>query len=224
MAGTAVAIASGYAAIETLKQGDLVWSWDEETGDVALKAVVQTFVNETRELIHLKMDGEEIITTPTHPFYVYERGWYAAEDLRAGDILVQVNGKHLIVELVQHEILEAPIKVYNFEVEDYHTYYVGDGGILVHNACPTGRANKQKRLRQLANDDKVSSSIRGEIKRDMNQIARGKRTTIRVPQGYNLCHPIGKTARKGYSYSVAYLDTVVNHRMFHRIFGYQGKY
>ena len=30
---------------------------------------------------------------------------------------------------------EAPIAVYNFEVEDFHTYYVGDSSVLVHNAC-----------------------------------------------------------------------------------------
>ena len=31
--------------------------------------------------------------------------------------------------------LEAPVKVYNFNVEDYHTYYVSEYGILVHNVC-----------------------------------------------------------------------------------------
>jgi hypothetical protein len=36
---------------------------------------------------------------------------------------------------VQHEILEEPVTVYNFQVEDYHTYYVTDAGILVHNVC-----------------------------------------------------------------------------------------
>ena len=41
----------------------------------------------------------------------------------------------MIVELVQHEILEAPIAVYNFEVEDFHTYYVGESSVLVHNMC-----------------------------------------------------------------------------------------
>ena len=35
--------------------------------------------------------------------------------------------------MVQHEILELPLTVYNFEVEDFHTYYVGNIGILVHN-------------------------------------------------------------------------------------------
>ena len=60
------------------------------------------------------------------------KGWYAAVDLRAGDILVLVNGEYVTLEKTQHEILEAPITVYNFEVEDYHTYYVGTDGVLVH--------------------------------------------------------------------------------------------
>ena len=47
VAGTAIAVPAGYAAIETLKLGDLVWAWDEETGDVALKPVKQLFINES---------------------------------------------------------------------------------------------------------------------------------------------------------------------------------
>ena len=30
--------------------------------------------------------------------------------------------------------------MYNFQVEDYHTYYVGENSILVHNDCPEGKA------------------------------------------------------------------------------------
>ena len=135
VAGTAVAAATGSVAIETLKPGDLVWAWDEETGDTALKPVKQVFVNESDELIHLTINGEEITTTPTHPFYVAHKGWYAAVSLRAGDILVLLNGEYVTLEKTQHEILEAPIKVYNFEVEDYHTYFVGHDGVLVHNDC-----------------------------------------------------------------------------------------
>lgn len=37
--------------------------------------------------------------------------------------------------MVQHEILETPVTVYNFEVEDFHTYYVGNNAVLVHNKC-----------------------------------------------------------------------------------------
>lgn len=52
--------------------------------------------------------------------------------MRAGDILVLVNGEYVIVEQVQHELLESPVKVYNFQVADYHTHYVASG-VLVHN-------------------------------------------------------------------------------------------
>ena len=50
-------------------KGDMVWAWDEETGDIALKKVVETYINETDELIHLLVNGEEIVCTPSHPFY-----------------------------------------------------------------------------------------------------------------------------------------------------------
>jgi RHS repeat-associated protein len=135
VAGTSVLTASGNVAIETIKSGDLVWSENPETGEKALKRVVQTFINETNELVHVYVDGEEIVTTPEHPFYVPQQGWTGAIHLRAGDSLVLSNGKYVIVERIQHEILESPITVYNFEVEDFHTYYVGENSILVHNLC-----------------------------------------------------------------------------------------
>ena len=135
IAGTLVQSEDGAVAIEDIAVGDMVWAWDETTGDVALKEVVETYINQSDELIHVFVNGEEIITTPTHPFYSPMKGWTAAAKLRAGDILVLVNGKYVVVEKVQHEILEAPITVYNFQVEGYHTYYVSAAGVLVHNMC-----------------------------------------------------------------------------------------
>lgn len=136
VAGTTVLAAAGAVAIETIQKGNMVWAWDEETGDVALKKVVETYINETDELVHIFVNSEEIITTPAHPFYSPVKGWTDAVHLRAGDILVLVNGEYVVVEKVQHEILEAPVTVYNFQVEDYHTYYVTCSGVLVHNDCP----------------------------------------------------------------------------------------
>ena len=95
--------------IEDIRAGDYVWSENPETGEKGLKEVVQTFVNETTELVHVYVNGEEIIATPEHPFYSPVKGWTSAVDLRAGDILVLQNGKYVVVELVQHEIMEAPV-------------------------------------------------------------------------------------------------------------------
>ena len=145
IAGTAIVTAEGLRAIETIEAGDLVWAWDEETGNTALKKVVETYVNSTSELVHVFVDGEEIVTTPSHPFYSPVKGWTAAVHLRAGDILQLVNGEYVVVEKVQHELLEAPVTVYNFQVEDYHTYYVSDAGVLVHNDCPRSPQRVDKR-------------------------------------------------------------------------------
>ncbi len=43
--------------------------------------------------------------------------------------------EYSLVEQVQHEILEEPVFVHNFEIEDYHTYYVGGQSVFVYNKC-----------------------------------------------------------------------------------------
>ena len=133
--GTLISTDEGQIPIEEIKPGDLVWAWNEETGDVALKPVVETYINECDELIHLSLNGETITCTPNHPFYVPQKGWTEAVQLRTGDILVLLNGEYVVLEKVQHELLEAPVTVYNFQVEDYHTYFVGESSVRVHNDC-----------------------------------------------------------------------------------------
>ena len=135
VAGTPVLTEDGDKPIEDVTVGDYVWAWDEATGTTELKQVVETYVNETSELTHIFVNGEEIVATPTHPFYCPVKGWTDAVHLRAGDILVLVNGEYVVVEKIQHELLENPVKVYNFQVQDYHTYYVAESGVLVHNRC-----------------------------------------------------------------------------------------
>ena len=135
VAGTIVTTSEGEKPIEKVQAGDYVWASDPETGEVGLKQVVKTFVNETTHVTKITVNGEEITSTQTHPYYVADKGWVLAKNLRAGDILVMLNGEHVVLEQVQHEILESPVVTYNFEVEDFHTYYVGENEILVHNKC-----------------------------------------------------------------------------------------
>ena len=135
VAGTAVLTAVGSVAIEDIEAGDWVWATNPETGETALKQVVQTFENQSTELIYLTTSTETITTTPMHPFYVFQKGWVSAVDLRPGDILVSINGEYIVLEMVRHEILDEPVLVYNFEVENFHTYHVGGQGVLVHNIC-----------------------------------------------------------------------------------------
>lgn len=38
---------------------------------------------------------------------------------------------------MEKEELEEPVEVYNLNVMDYYTYYVGETGVLVQNSNPT---------------------------------------------------------------------------------------
>ena len=80
------------------------------------------------------MNGEEIVTTVDHPFYVKNQGFIKAGELIVGDELLDVNGNVLLVENFDVELTDEPTTVYNFQVEDYHTYHVSGLGVLVHNA------------------------------------------------------------------------------------------
>ena len=149
-AGTLIATANGLIPIEDIQPGNFVWATNPETGETELKPAVQLFRNETDEWVHVTVNGEEIVCTSEHPFYSPVKGWTAACQLRAGDILVLVNGEYVVVEQVQHELLESPVATYNFEVQDFHTYYVGESAVLVHNLCTNsggrhgGSAHRQK--------------------------------------------------------------------------------
>jgi len=62
------------------------------------------------------------------------KGWTNAEDLQLGDDIRNADGSTGEVERVTTE--EAAQEMYNLTVDEAHTYYVGDGQWLVHNACP----------------------------------------------------------------------------------------
>ncbi len=143
VAGTMILTASGLVAIEAIKAGDEVISTNADTFEVAEKPVLETYIRETTELVHLTINGELIKTTYEHPFYVKEHGFVNAGELYIGDKLLDSNGSTLIVEDRKVEIIDKPVKVYNFQVEDFHTYHVGENCILVHNANYIGANGTQ---------------------------------------------------------------------------------
>ena len=134
VAGTLVMAVAGMVAIEKIKSGDKVISTDPETMETSPKTVLETYIREVTTLVHLTVNGEEIVTTVDHPFYVNSRGFVKAGELAIGDELLDPNKNILLVENFDVELTEEPVKVYNFEVEDFHTYHVGRLGVLVHNA------------------------------------------------------------------------------------------
>ncbi len=159
-AGTYVLTSEGLVGIETIKEGDEVYACNVETGETGLKKVKQTYVHEVTELVHVTIDGEQIDTTREHPFYVEGEGFLPAGELRKGGVVKSFDNTNGIVEAVEIESLITPVKVYNFEVEDWHTYFVGENEMLVHNKCGENvpQRGSEGELKQLYNSIKESAN------------------------------------------------------------------
>ncbi|WP_258049926.1 HINT domain-containing protein [Clostridium weizhouense] len=141
---TLVLIKDGHKHIKDIKIGDEVYSQNQYTGEKGLKKVTDLFVNETDRLVHISIKETEIKATPTHPFWVVDKGWIVAEELEVGDNVQLYSGQVIEVTSLKFELIEEHVKVYNFEVEEWHTYYVSNRGVLVHNTCSEYVPNNPK--------------------------------------------------------------------------------
>ena len=95
-------------------------------------------------LTELDIDDEIIQCTETHPFQVKGKGWIDACELVPGDVVYTKDWNTATVNSIGLLELEEPVDVFNLKVEDYHTYFVGDLCILVHNSnCPVNQMNQQ---------------------------------------------------------------------------------
>lgn len=121
---------------------------------------------------------EVMEVTPLHPIYVEGEGWLNAENLEAGDRLRLADGGMAKVLAIEHQQLSTPVVVYNFTVATFHTYFVLDLQVLVHNvehcnptlgeivkaqkdhlnthATPYGLNEKYERIEQSWHDENVS--------------------------------------------------------------------
>jgi len=131
--------------IEDLEAGDLVVARDPKTGEVRHKRVLRAFRRTSDHLRILEIDSasgekQRIETTDEHPFWVTGRGFVNAGELQAGDKLDDTAGPNgaFVVTSIREEHPDG-VEVCNFEVEDFHTYFVRAGGtrgppLFVHNA------------------------------------------------------------------------------------------
>jgi len=65
---------------------------------------------------------------------VVDKGWTEAVEIEVGDKLLLQDGTTETVSEKTVEQLDIPVKVYNLTVDDFHTYFVGEDCVLVHNA------------------------------------------------------------------------------------------
>jgi hypothetical protein len=154
-ADTPVATQDGLKPIQAIRRSDRVWGYDLTSGEWKLRRVVETYEHDYEgDLMALAVEGEVIEATSNHPFWVIEGEglerressehipatppdaqlpgrWVDAGNLRAGDVLLLKSGRQVTIKRLS--LRQVRQKVYNFQVEEVHTYAVGNSQVLVHN-------------------------------------------------------------------------------------------
>lgn len=82
------------------------------------------------------VETQELTGTGEHPFWREDtREWAEMAELKPNDRLLLIDGQPTTVFANSRQ--NAPpgkaFTTYNFEVEDFHTYFVGESGVWVHN-------------------------------------------------------------------------------------------
>jgi hypothetical protein len=162
--GTLVQAEGGPAPIEALGPGDRVWSRDDRTGEAGYRAVVRTFATPDQPLLAVALEDERgavetLEVTAPHPFRVAGRGWVAAGDLRAGDPVDGAGGRLRVAGVDE---TGRSTTVYNLEVAEFHTYFVGRGAAWVHNQCKEPKKKKKEEEKPGKKDKKTGDKCKGD--------------------------------------------------------------
>jgi hypothetical protein len=129
--------------IEDIQAGDLVLARDEHGSAIGFKPVKETYQRVSHHLRHLTFetpDGTQqtLSTTDEHPFWsVTADEFIEAGSLIVGHSVTGPNGETQTLISSNREEFPNGIPVFNFQVTDYHTYFVGASAdkpvMLVHN-------------------------------------------------------------------------------------------
>ncbi len=135
-AGTLIVTAQGQIPIEQISVGDTVWARNDQTGEHAWKTVTATMSAPSNKIVELTLllpsgTPEVLRVTESHEFWTEHR-WQPAKTLESGLSVWTLSGWSRVESVSS---TPAPQEVYNFTVEDFHTYFAGDAAVWTHNTC-----------------------------------------------------------------------------------------
>ncbi len=128
-AGTLVRTLNGPQAIESIRVGDQVLSQDVRAGKLSFTPIVAVFHNKPAATLRVRLGDEPIVVTGIHRFWKAGLGWSMARELRPGDTIRVLGGTARVVS-----VEDAPVQpVFNLEVAEEQSFFVGALGALVHD-------------------------------------------------------------------------------------------
>jgi hypothetical protein len=134
--GTLVRTRDGAHPIESLQVGDQVLSLNVKTGALGYQPVLLVHHNPPSSTFLVKINGDTIVSSPFHRFWVAGKGWVMARDMKGGETLRLLDGPAKVTSVETGETQP----VFNLDVAEDHDFFAGSAGALVHdNTLPDTR-------------------------------------------------------------------------------------
>jgi hypothetical protein len=144
---TPVWTSAGKMPIQQIRPGDCVLSKHPRSGELAYKPVLNVTLRKPAPMLKVGFGHDTIVATAGHPFWVCGEGWKMAKQLKVGMRVLALAGTVLVDGLEEvpapgpwyEQLKERPdaqpedVAAYNLAVDDFHTYFVGEQKLLVHD-------------------------------------------------------------------------------------------
>ena len=128
-AGTLVRTLDGPRSIEDIREGEPILTQNTTTGALGYHPVIVAYHNPPNATFRIELGQETIVATGIHRFWKAGEGWVMARELKPGDRLRTMSG------IVQVKTVEPDKvqRVYNLQIADGDSFFVGKNGVLAHD-------------------------------------------------------------------------------------------
>jgi hypothetical protein len=136
-------------AIEDLQVGDLVWTVDLETGIKLLAPITATFGPMVMylPLLHVQSGIHSVTMTAMTLLWTQNREWLEAYRVNCSQVaFFDLNASvHFLNSTIESS--QPRHVLHQIEIRDYHSYFVGSSGLLMHNPYEINRGGTMNELR-----------------------------------------------------------------------------
>jgi len=186
VAGTPILTADGSLIdIDRVSTGQSVLSRNTGNWSDAPQQVLHTFSRQAPGYRELVTEDETYYLTDEHPLWVQGYGWKPVQDIAVDEVIAAREGDVLVLG---NRAVAKPVQVFNFEVQNTPSYFVGERGIWAHNAsCPLPVVGNGKTPglgpKRPAPDMNGKTPVKGSDGKDINLSEPGKHSDPNV-KGY----------------------------------------
>jgi hypothetical protein len=130
--GTIVKTLSGGTPIQSIRIGNTVTSFNDQTNKIENSSVSNIYKVHRTFYFSITVAGYHVDVTAEHPFYIGSGKYKEAQNLKTGDVLYVDQNNNLIPTVVAQNVrINEPTDAYNMTVDNTHTFFANN--FAVHN-------------------------------------------------------------------------------------------